>query len=117
MKRFRALAALLGCLAVLAGGFLTVAAAAVPSGPPVYPPVSGQSAIGAQPCGHCEDCGGVPCPAPAATCVQACASVAPSLAVATFQLPAIGANHAPWLLRAIILSGLSPPPDPIPPRA
>lgn len=113
MKRFRALAALLGCLAVLAGGFSTVAAAAVPSGPPV----SEQSAIGAQPCSHCEDCGGVPCPAPTATCVQACFSVAPSLAVATFRLPAIDANHAPLPPRAIILSGLSPPPDPFPPRA
>ena len=114
MKRFRALAALLGCLAVLAGGFLTVAAVAVPSGPP---PVSKQSAIGAQPCGHCEHCGGVPCPAPAATCVEACASVAPSLTVTTFLLPAIDPNHAPWSPRAVVLSGLSPAPEPIPPRA
>jgi hypothetical protein len=113
MKRFRALAALLGCLAVLAGGFATVAAAAVPSGPPV----SERTAIGAPPCGHCEDCGGVPCPAPTVSCVQACASVAPSLAVEAFRLPAIGANHAPWSPRVLILSGLSPPPEPIPPRA
>jgi hypothetical protein len=113
MKRGRALAAILGCLAVLAGGFMTVAAAAVPSGPPM----TEQSAIGEQPCSHCEDCGNTSCPAPTATCVQACFSVAPSLAVTTFRLPAIEIGHASWSLRATILSGLSPPPDPFPPRA
>ena len=53
MKRFRALAGLLSCLAVLAGGFMTVAAAAVPSSPPV----TERSALG-EPCSHCDDCGG-----------------------------------------------------------
>lgn len=113
MKRFRALAALLGCLAVLAGGFMTVAAAAAWP----LPPASQQTTIGSEPCGHCEDCGGMPCPAPTASCVQACANVAPSLTAATFRLPAIGANRAPLSLRMLTLSGLSPPPDPFPPRA
>jgi hypothetical protein len=113
MKRFRALAALLGCLAVLAGGFSTVAAVPVPSGPPI----SAQSAVGTHPCSHCEDCGGTSCPAPTATCLQACTSVAPSLAVVAFKLPAVSTGHASWSLRAIALSGLSPPPDPFPPRA
>ena len=111
--RLRALAAVLGCLAVLAGGVMTVAAATAPSSPPL----SETSALGGQPCSHCEDCGGTPCPAPTVACVQACMGVAPSLAAMAFELPPIETSHAPWSLRAIILSGLSPPPDPFPPRA
>jgi hypothetical protein len=111
MHRLRALAAVLGCLAVLAGGFMTVAAAAVPSSPPV----TERSAVG-EPCSHCDDCGGTSCPAPTTACVQVCTSVAPSLAVVAFRLPAIEPSQAPSSLRAIILSGLSPPPDPFPPR-
>jgi hypothetical protein len=113
MQRLRALAAVLGCLAVLAGGFMTVAAATAPSSSPL----SEKSAIGGQPCSHCEDCGGTPCPAPTVACVQACMSVAPSLAVVAFRLPAIATGSVPRSLRAIVLSGLSPPPDPFPPRA
>jgi hypothetical protein len=112
MHRFRALAAVLGCLAVLAGGFMTVAAAASLSSPPL----SEKSAIGGQPCSHCEDCGGTSCPAPTVACVQACISVAPTLAVVAFRLPAVETGEAPRSLRAAILSGLSPPPDPLPPR-
>jgi len=44
-------------------------------------------------------------------------SVAPSLAVAAFRLPAVETGHASRSLRAIVLNGLSPPPDPLPPRA
>jgi hypothetical protein len=112
MKRLRTLAAFLGCLAVLVGGFMTVAAAAASS----TPSQSARNDVG-EPCRHCEDCGKTSCPAPTATCVQACMSVAPSLAVASFRLPAIETAHAQWSLCATILSGLSPPPDPFPPRA
>jgi hypothetical protein len=111
MKRLRALAAFLGCLAVLAGGFMTVAAAAATSAPPM----TERNAVG-EPCRHCEDCSGTPCPAPTTTCVQACTSVAPSLAVVAFRLPAIESGHTAWSLRATFLSGLSPLPDPFPPR-
>jgi hypothetical protein len=111
MKRFRALAAVLGCLAVLAGGLVTVAAAAVPSSPPV----TERTAMGA-PCSHCDDCAGTSCPAPTPTCVQACTSVAPSLPIVAFWLPAIETSQAPWSPRATVLSGLSSPPDPFPPR-
>jgi hypothetical protein len=111
VKHFRTLAAVLGCLAVLAGGFMTVAAAAAS-----MPPGTEKSAIGDQPCSHCDDCGGASCPAPTVTCLQACTSVAPSLAVAAFWLPAVETGSASLSLRAIILSGLSPPPDPFPPR-
>jgi hypothetical protein len=112
VHRLRALAAVLGCLAVLAGGFMTVAASAASS-----PLPSEKGAIGGQPCSHCEDCGSTPCPAPTAACVQACMSVAPSLVAVAFRLPAMAAGHAPRSLRTIVLSGLSPPPDPFPPRA
>jgi hypothetical protein len=111
MKRFRALAAVLGCLAVLAGGFMTVAAASAFS-----PPATEKSAIGEQPCSHCDDCGGTPCPALTVTCLQTCTSVAPSLVVAAFRLPAVATGRASLPPRALILSGLSPPPDPFPPR-
>jgi hypothetical protein len=112
MKRLRALAALLGCLAVLAASFMTVAAAADSRAP-----VAEKSAIGEQPCSHCDDCGGTPCPSPTTACVQACMSVALSLAVVAFRLPVIATGQLSWSLRPIILSGLSPPPDPFPPRA
>ena len=55
-------------------------------------------------------------PAPTTACVQACTSVAPALAVVAFQLPMVSTGHVSWSLRAIALSGLSPPPDPFPPR-
>jgi hypothetical protein len=90
---------------------MTVAAAAVPSSLPS----TERNTVG-EPCRHCDDCGGTPCPAPTATCVQACTSVAPSLAVVTFRLPTSETGPAPRPLRATILSGLSPPPDPFPPR-
>jgi hypothetical protein len=112
MKRVRALAAVLGCLAVLAGGFMTVAAAAAPSSPRA----AERSAVG-EPCSHCDECGATSCPVPTTACVQACTSVTPSLAVVAFRLPALEAGHTSWSLRAIALSGLSPPPDPFPPRA
>ncbi|HTB35855.1 MAG TPA: hypothetical protein VK777_02180 [Reyranella sp.] len=112
MKRFRALAAVLGCFAILAGGFMTVAAAATPSSPPS----SARNSVG-EPCSHCADCGSTHCPAPTITCAQACTGVAPWLAVVAFRLPAVETGHASWSLRAIVLSGLSPPPDPFPPRA
>jgi hypothetical protein len=111
MKRFRALAAFLGCLAVVAGGFMTVAAAAATPAPLM----TERNAVG-EPCSHCEDCGGTPCPASTTTCVQACTSVAPSLAVVAFRLPAIESGDATWSLPTSFLSGLSPPPDPFPPR-
>jgi hypothetical protein len=112
MKRLRALAAVLGCLAVLAGGFMTVAAAAVPLSPPVT-----ERDTTSAPCSHCDDCDGVPCPMPTTTCVQMSSTVAPTLATATFELPAVGFGMVRWSLLTTSLSGLSPPPDPLPPRA
>ena len=113
MKRLRALAAVLGCLAILASSVASVAAAAAPFS---APPVSQPSAVD-QPCSHCDDCDGTPCPAPMATCLQACAGVAPSLAVDAFHLPAVETGQARWSPQPTRLRGLSPPPDPFPPRA
>lgn len=113
MHRLRALAAVLVSLAILAGSFMTVAAATAPSSALL----SEKSALGGPPCSHCEDCGGTPCPAPTMACVQACMGVAPSLAVVAFRLPAITTGSAPRSLRGIVLNGLSPPPEPFPPRA
>jgi|GEM_PF-5159947 len=110
MTRLRLLAGLLGCLAVLAGGLMTVAAA-VPAGAPTT-----ERSVAGAPCTHCDDCDGVPCPAPAATCMQISPNATPMLATA-FDLPAIDFGKVHWSPRATILSGLSPPPDPFPPRA
>lgn len=110
MKRLRALAAVLGCLAILAGGLTTVAAAA----PPVAPATSAMEA----PCAHCDDCNSVPCPTPAAACLPACVGVAPSLAATAVALPMPAvAGEASRPAPPARLTGLSPPPDPFPPRA
>jgi hypothetical protein len=111
MKRFRALAAFWGCLAILAGGFMTVAAA-LP-----WSASATERSTASAPCSHCDECDGVPCPMPAATCVQAFSNATPTLAIGTFDLPVIGFSKIHWQLRTAALSGLSPPPDPFPPRA
>jgi hypothetical protein len=111
MPRLQALAALLSCLAVLAGSFGAMAATTASR-----PLVSQHSAVDGLPCSHCDDCDGVPCPKPAAACLQAAASPAPALAVATIELPPLAFAMVDWSRRTATLSGLSPPPDPFPPR-
>jgi hypothetical protein len=111
MKRFRLLAAVLGCLAILAGGLSTVAVASAPSAEP-----SAERMAVAEPCTHCPDCDGTPCPPTAAGCVLSCVAVPPTLGVATFALPAIDTGKTTWPSRLATLRGLSPPPDPFPPR-
>jgi hypothetical protein len=112
MLRLRALAALLSCLAVLAASFGAVAATAA-----ARPLVSQHSTVDGQPCSHCDDCDGVPCPKPAAACLQAGAVPSPALAAATIELPPLAFATVDWSLRTATLSGLSPPPDPFPPRS
>jgi len=112
MLRIRAFAALLGCLAVLASGVMTVAAAGVSASPPA----TERSVLGA-PCSHCDECDGATCPVPTATCLQACVGVAPSLAVTAIFLPTPSvAGEAFRPIRLALLIGLSPPPDLFPPR-
>jgi hypothetical protein len=110
--RFRALAATFACLAVLASGFVSVAASALPMGGSTM-----QSGASSTPCNHCPDCDGVPCPMPAADCVHAPATPIPTLTSSVVDLPTVSDSKIHWPLRATILSGLSPPPDPFPPKA
>ncbi len=91
---------------------MTVAAAAVP---PVAPAMQPQGA--SAPCSHCDDCDGVPCPMPSASCLQVSSTVAPTLPATVVDLPPIETGKVQWSRGAAILSGLSPPPDPYPPRA
>ena len=69
------------------------------------------------PCSHCDDCDGVPCPIPMPACAQVGGSGVPVLAAMAIDLPAIGSSSIDWPVASTSLSGLSPPPDPFPPRA
>ena len=109
--RFRSFAVTFACLAVLASGFMSVAASAFPMG--------GSTQIGTSstPCSHCPDCDGMPCPMPAADCVHAPSMPVPALTRTAVDLPAADLSEIHWPHPATILSGLSPPPDPFPPKA
>jgi hypothetical protein len=107
--RFRALATLLACLAVLAGA-VTVAAA--------HDGVIGTDRTRAgAPCSACDDCDKTPCPMPMADCIQMHANAGPSLPAAPVELPSSLYIIFHWSPAHSSLSGLSPPPDPFPPRA
>lgn len=54
---------------------------------------------------------------PAADCLQAGNNASPALFITAFTLPEIGYVEIHWASRPASLSGLSPPPDPFPPRA
>lgn len=110
MKRLRLLAGFLGCLAVLAAGLPTIALASMPTTAALA-----QTMV-SEPCSHCPDCDGAPCQLAAAGCVLACIGAPPALGVASFIPPAVDAATKPWPARPMALSGLSPPPDPFPPR-
>ncbi len=110
--RLRLLAGFLGCLAVLASGLPAVALASVP----MLNAVPAQMAA-SEPCSHCPDCDGSPCQPAAAGCVLACVAAPPTLGVVSFVLPAIGGATIPWPAHLVLLTNLSPPPDPFPPRA
>ena len=111
MMRLRLLAGLLGCLAVLASGLPAVALASMPAAS-----AAPAQTTAAEPCSHCPDCDGSPCQPAAAGCVLACVAAPPTLGVAEFALPALDAATIPWPARLVLLTGLSPPPDPFPPR-
>ena len=111
MVRVRLLAGLLGCLAVLAAGLPAVALASMHA-----PDTAPLQTAASEPCTHCPDCDGTPCQPTAAGCVLSCVAAPPTLGVATFALPAIDTGKTAWPSRLATLSGLSPPPDPFPPR-
>lgn len=107
---FRTLAAVLAGLAILAGA-LNVGLAAQASAVS-----AAHGAVGA-PCSDCDDCGKVPCSMPMADCVLMHAGATPAMIVATVDLPASRYVVVHWTPAESFLSGLSPPPDPFPPRA
>lgn len=111
MTRLRLFAGFLGCLAVLAAGLPAVALASMPA-----PQATPAQTAASEPCSHCPDCDGSPCQPAAAGCVLACVAAPPALGVATFVLPAIDIGMTVWPARLTVLSGLTPPPDPFPPR-
>lgn len=114
VKRARLLSALLGCLAVLSAGLPAVALAWASSG---QAPAAEETVSGALCSQECSPCESAPCPPSAAGCIVACVSIAPSLGVASFTLAPPSGQSALWPIRLAMLHGLSPPPDPLPPRA
>ncbi len=111
MMRLRALAALFACLAILASGVMTVAAAM-----PSTAAMADRSAATNAPCSHCDECDGVPCPIPMPACAQVGGGAVPALAATAADLPGFGSISIRWSHATASLSGLSPPPDPFPPR-
>ncbi len=110
MKAFRRLAAFLGCLAAISAilpmtvfGWAKAAEAA-----PARMAVS-------HTCPNCHDCD--PCQAANATCSQVCVSPLPTLGATGPVLPAIEPGDVGVPSRLVVLHGLSPPPDPFPPRS
>ena len=110
MPRLRALAVILGCLAVLAGSATTVLASA-----PFEKMVTHQGA--SAPCSHCDDCDKVPCPMPMADCVQSHTGSGPALAIAAVELAVVDYVVIDWSGPSTRLTGRSQPPEPFPPRA
>ena len=107
MSRLRALAALFACLAVLAGALNSVLAA------PIVPTAT-QSATSA-PC-DCDGCEKAPCPVPQAGCIQAQTGHGAALPAVPVGQAVRVSVAVPWSSADTTLSGLSPPPDPLPPR-
>lgn len=70
-----------------------------------------------EPCTHCNDCDGAPCATPGSSCIAVCFASPPTLGVTTFTLTVPTHFGVVWPTRISILLGLSPPPDPLPPRA
>lgn len=76
-----------------------------------------RSAATNAPCSHCDDCDGVPCPIPMPACAQVGGSGVSVLSATAIDQPAFEASLIDWPFASASLSGLSPPPDPFPPRA
>jgi hypothetical protein len=111
MKRLRALSALLSCLAVLAAGLANVAAARDSGW------VAAERSASAAPCDHCDDCDKAPCPMSMTDCLQIHASGTAVMLAAFVGIPPAPIAVERQAAAAHALSGLSPPPDPLPPRA
>ena len=88
---------------------------AVAASMPSAATMADRSAATNAPCGHCDECDSMPCPIPMPACAQVGGSAVPALAMAA-DLPAFDSISIRWSLATASLSGLSPPPDPFPPR-
>lgn len=108
--RLRALAAVFGCLAILAGTLNFVAAVQAAQ------EIVHANAVSA-PCTGCDDSDKAPCPMSTADCIQMHVNAGPALLADAAPLPAGQFVLLHWLPAHRTLSGLSPPPDPFPPRA
>jgi len=111
MTRLHFLSSLLACLAVLATAAPTIAWAWAPS----PAPATERLAVDA-PRTHCSDCEGVPCATAASSCIAVCFASPPTLGVMSFTLATSTHRGVVWPTRISTLLGLSPPPDPLPPR-
>jgi hypothetical protein len=109
MPRLRALAAIFACLAIFAGGLNAAFAA--------HGVVSADRVTVGAPCSDCDDCDKSPCPMPMANCIQMHASSGPALMATSVELRVGAYATVRWPSPDRSLSGLSPPPDPQPPRA
>jgi len=110
MKAFRRLAAILGCLAVISA-MLPLAAFGWTRAADAAPARTAVSDF----CPNCHDCD--PCRAVDATCAQVCVSPLPTLGASGPALPAIAPGDVGVPAGLAVLHGLSPPPDPFPPRS
>jgi hypothetical protein len=109
MSRFRAFAAVFACLAILAGA-LNVASASQGY-------MAADRSTVATPCSDCDDCDKSPCPMSMADCIQMHSNSSAGLVAASLDLWAAVYIAVQWSSAHTTLSGLSPPPDPLPPRA
>lgn len=107
--RLRALVAFLGCLAVLTGAVNAAAAMQAVV-------ADHRSAIGT-PCTDCDDCNKQPCPMAMTDCIQMHAGSGLALLSEEGDLGRARYIVLPWSLVHSTRSGLSPPPDPFPPRS
>jgi hypothetical protein len=119
MMRLRLLAGLLGCLAMLTAGLPAVASAPAGGGLPAQVADGGApvQTVGFERGNPCADCGSVPCPIATADCTTVCVNAPPALGAAGPVIPATTASGTVWSVQPAVLDGLSPPPDPFPPRS
>jgi|SRR5712691_2458249 len=110
VKRLRILVSLLGCLAAIMA-ILPVATLAWTPTANAMPTHLAASPV----CPHCHDCD--PCQTANATCVQVCVSPLPTLGAAGPVLPGGEASDDGEPGHLAVLQGLSPPPEPFPPRS
>lgn len=110
MHALRRLVAFLGCLAAMMSVLPTMALAWTPTAD-----VAPENLSESLSCPHCQDCD--PCQTANAACVQVCVSPLPTLGATGPDLPTVDMSGIGMSGRLVVLHGLSPPPEPFPPRS